>query len=119
MVFGHPAEVGDVKSSSYLPHESGVFRLAEIFSGNTHAIQFARPEYPGLPDHAGYEFCLRNSHSASLQYVGILAQVTTHRKMSIIAPHRRQALLGCALPKHKSLLLKQLQSPQIQRPALN
>src|ERR1700736_3977197 len=62
MVLGHPAAVGDVESSSHLPHEPVVLRLAEIFPRDTQAIQLAWPEYPGLPDHAGYEFCLRNSH---------------------------------------------------------
>src|ERR1700722_18476733 len=37
--------VGDVESSSDLPHEPAVFCWAELFSGNSHATQFARPEY--------------------------------------------------------------------------
>ena len=38
--------------------QPAVFRLAEIFPWDIHPIQFARSEYPSLPDHAGYEFCL-------------------------------------------------------------
>ncbi len=44
MVLGRPVTVGDVESSSDLPHEPAVFCWAEVFSGNSHAIQFARPE---------------------------------------------------------------------------
>jgi hypothetical protein len=53
MVLGHPAAVGDVESSSHLPHEAAVFRLAEILPGNAETIQLPRPEYSGFPDHAG------------------------------------------------------------------
>jgi hypothetical protein len=53
VVFGHPAAINDVESSSHLPYKAAVFRLAEILPGNTNTVQFARPEYTGFPDHAG------------------------------------------------------------------
>jgi hypothetical protein len=43
VVLGRPAAVGDVEPSSHLPHESAILRLAEILSGDTHAIPFAPP----------------------------------------------------------------------------
>ena len=87
VMFSHPAALGDVKSSPHSPHESAVFCLAEILPGNADMIQFAGSENPGLSDHAGHKFCLRNCHSASLQYVGILTQVPTHRKNEMPLSH--------------------------------